>query len=112
MVGAEDRLKGHESRRRTMAHVADHLSVSDLEQQYRSVIIPTRADDHALAQSRRPMDMMSQGWSMRRFQASQQWSTMSRQEANTRLDNQFARRNGQMFSTGFNSGARAGSRPA
>src|SRR3954447_6788414 len=35
-------------------------------------LIPTRADDHALAQSRRPMDMMSQGWSMRRFQASQQ----------------------------------------
>src|SRR3954464_11163635 len=30
-----DRLKGHESRRRTMAHVADHLSVSALEQQYR-----------------------------------------------------------------------------
>src|SRR3954451_23005751 len=35
-------------------------------------LIPTRADPHALAQSRRPMDMMSQGWSMRRFQASQQ----------------------------------------
>src|SRR3954462_9598158 len=35
----------------------------------------TRADHHALdalAQSRRPMDMMIQGWSMRRFQASQQ----------------------------------------
>src|SRR3954447_13250174 len=30
-----DRLKGHESGRRTMAHVADHLSVSALEQQYR-----------------------------------------------------------------------------
>ena len=35
-------------------------------------LIPTRADHHALAQSRRPMDMMSQGWSMRRFHASQQ----------------------------------------
>src|SRR4051812_28123512 len=38
-------------------------------------IIPTRADHHALdalAQSRRPMDMMIQGWSMRRFHASQQ----------------------------------------
>src|SRR4051794_15205155 len=38
-------------------------------------LIPTRADHHALdalAQSRRPMDMMIQGWSMRRFQASQQ----------------------------------------
>src|SRR4051794_3036094 len=34
---------------------------------------------------------------------------MSRQEANTRLDNQLSRTNCQMFSTGFNSGARAGS---
>src|SRR3954452_7150275 len=33
---------------------------------------------------------------------------MSRQEANTRLDNQLSRKNCQMFSTGFNSGARAG----
>src|SRR3954462_6415993 len=33
---------------------------------------------------------------------------MSREEANTRLDNQFSRRNCQIFSTGFNSGARAG----
>src|SRR4051812_19310359 len=40
-------------------------------------LIPTRADHHALAQSRRPMDMMIQGWSMRRFHAEQQWSTMS-----------------------------------
>src|SRR3954470_12705489 len=32
-------------------------------------VIPTRADHHALAQSRRPMDMMIQGWSMRRFHA-------------------------------------------
>src|SRR4051812_27232516 len=33
-------------------------------------LIPTRADHHALdalAQSRRPMDMTIQGWSMRRF---------------------------------------------
>ena len=35
-------------------------------------LTPTRADHPALAQSRRPMDMMIQGWSMRRFQASQQ----------------------------------------
>src|SRR3954447_19028682 len=34
---------------------------------------------------------------------------MPRQEANTRLDNQLSRRNCQIFSTGFNSGARAGS---
>src|ERR671916_1278017 len=43
MVGAEDRLKGQESRRRTMAHVADHLSVSALEQQYRSCTDVTAA---------------------------------------------------------------------
>src|SRR4051794_438111 len=42
-----------------------------------TMLIPTRADHHALAQSRRPMDMMIQGWSMRRFHAEQQWSTMS-----------------------------------
>src|SRR3954451_3407493 len=38
-------------------------------------LIPTRADHHALdalAQSRRPMDMMIQGWSMRLFHAEQQ----------------------------------------
>src|SRR4051794_34155694 len=34
---------------------------------------------------------------------------MSREGANTRLDNQFSRRNCQIFSTGFNSGARADS---
>src|SRR3954463_15864759 len=49
--------------------------------------IPTRADPHALAQSRRPMDMMSQGWSMRRIQATKQRSTMSRQEGTTRPHN-------------------------
>src|SRR3954466_9405282 len=38
----------------------------------RNVIIPTRADPHALAQWRRPMDIMSQGWSIRRLHASQQ----------------------------------------
>src|SRR3954466_13008904 len=42
-LGAEDRLKGHESRRRTMAHGADHLSVSALEQQYRSCTDVTAA---------------------------------------------------------------------
>ena len=40
-------------------------------------VIPTRADHHALAQLRRPMDMMIQGWLMRRFHASQQWSMRS-----------------------------------
>src|ERR671913_1604734 len=43
MVGAEDRLKRQESRRRTMAHVADHLSVSALEQPYRSCTDVTAA---------------------------------------------------------------------
>src|SRR3954468_15078814 len=38
-----DRLKRHESRRRTMAHGADHLSVSALEQQYRSCTDVTAA---------------------------------------------------------------------
>src|SRR4051812_18201872 len=38
-----DRLKRHESRRRTMAHEADHLSVSALEQQYRSCTDVTAA---------------------------------------------------------------------
>src|SRR3954451_6044125 len=48
--------------------------LAERKQQQEAVgdLIPTRADHHALAQSRRPMDMMSQGWSMRRFQASQQ----------------------------------------
>src|SRR5215210_1739443 len=35
-VGDADRLARHESGRRTMAHVADHLSVSALEEAYRS----------------------------------------------------------------------------
>src|SRR3954452_1160610 len=42
-IGNADRLKRHESRRRTMAHVADHLSVSALEQQYRSCTDVTTA---------------------------------------------------------------------
>jgi hypothetical protein len=35
-------------------------------------LIPTDADAHALAQSRRPMDMISQGRSVSLVQASQQ----------------------------------------
>ena len=53
--------------------------------------------------------MMSQGWSVSLFQASQQWSRMSGEEVKIRFDNQFSRRNCQMVSTGFNSGALAGS---
>ena len=40
-------------------------------------LIPIGADPHALTQSRKPMDMMVQGWSTSLFQASQQWSRMS-----------------------------------
>jgi hypothetical protein len=40
-------------------------------------VIPSLTDQHPCAQSRRPMDMMFQGWSARLFQAEQQWSTMS-----------------------------------
>ena len=40
---AVDRLRCRESRRRAMAHVADHLSVSALEQQYRSCTDVTAA---------------------------------------------------------------------
>jgi aspartyl-tRNA(Asn)/glutamyl-tRNA(Gln) amidotransferase subunit A len=35
-------------------------------------LIPTPTDQNRCAQSRRPMDVMRQGWSMRRFQAWQQ----------------------------------------
>jgi len=57
------------------------FSINTMDTPILLVLIPTRADHHALdalAQSRRPIDMMSQGWSVRRFQASQQWATMSR----------------------------------
>src|SRR5215212_11343964 len=42
-VGDADRLARHESGRRTMAHVADHLSVSALEEAYRSCTDVTAA---------------------------------------------------------------------
>src|SRR3954447_16904288 len=42
-IGNADRLKRHESGGRTMAPVADHLSVSALEQQYRSCTDVTAA---------------------------------------------------------------------
>src|SRR3954467_8588835 len=42
-IGNTDRLKRHESRRRTMAQVAGHLSVLALEQQYRSCTDVTAA---------------------------------------------------------------------
>src|SRR5215211_4387314 len=43
MVGVEDRLRRHKPGRRAMAHVADHLSVSALEHQYRSCTDVTAA---------------------------------------------------------------------
>ena len=42
-----------------------------------SVLIPSLFDQNLYAQSRRPMDMMRQGWSTILFQAAQQWSRMS-----------------------------------
>src|SRR3954463_1463099 len=55
------------------AELAGRLVTEDATNpKYKDDVIPTRADPHALdalAQSRRPMDMMIQGWSMRRFQA-------------------------------------------
>jgi len=40
-------------------------------------LIPNLIDQNLYAQSRKPMDMILQGWSMSLFQASQQWSTRS-----------------------------------
>ena len=40
-------------------------------------LIPKLTDQNRYAQSRRPMDMILQGWSTSLFQASQQWSTIS-----------------------------------
>ena len=42
-----------------------------------SPIIPARIDQNPSAHERRPMDRMRQGWSMRSFQAAQQWAMMS-----------------------------------
>ena len=42
-----------------------------------SAHIPARIDQDPSAHERRPMDRMRQGWSMRSFQAAQQWATMS-----------------------------------
>jgi hypothetical protein len=50
------------------------LNMAELEF---AILIPIGADPHALTQSRKPMDMMVQGWSTSLFQASQQWSRMS-----------------------------------
>jgi hypothetical protein len=41
------------------------------------LMIPARIDQNPCAQSRLPMDRMRHGWSMRSFQAAQQWATMS-----------------------------------
>ena len=42
-----------------------------------AALIPSPADQDRCAQSRRPMDMIRQGWSTSLFQAAQQWSRMS-----------------------------------
>src|SRR4051794_506738 len=62
---------------RTVQHISDESGRKEISARGPCTIrlyelIPTRADHHALdalAQSRRPMDMMSQGWSMSLFQA-------------------------------------------
>src|SRR5215213_3579959 len=79
-------------------------------------LIPSPGDQNLWAQSRSPMDqsrslmdMMSQGRSVSLFHASQQWSRMSPEEAKIRFEIQLSRMYCQMFSTGFNSGALAGS---
>jgi hypothetical protein len=40
-------------------------------------LIPSLSDQYPWAQSRRPMEVILQGWLTRVFQAKQQWSTMS-----------------------------------
>lgn len=43
----------------------------------RNRLIPTSANQNRCAQSRIPIDMIFQGWSISLFHASQQWATMS-----------------------------------
>jgi len=72
-------------------------------------LIPSLVDHNRCAHSRRPMDMIIQGWSTKRFQAWQQWSRMSSYEVKTRLESQLSRMNCQTFSTGLSSGDLGGS---
>ena len=46
-------------------------------QLFKLAVIPTRIDQNPCAHARRPMERMRHGWSMRSFQAAQQWATMS-----------------------------------
>src|SRR5207302_4467937 len=64
----------------------------------RQSVIPRLTDQDRCAQSRKPMDMMVQGWSTSLFQAWQQWSRMSWWDWNIRLESQLSRMNCQMFS--------------
>ena len=45
--------------------------------QSESALVPSPIEQDRWAQSRSPMDMMSQGWSTSLFHAAQQWSRMS-----------------------------------
>src|SRR4051794_41765737 len=68
-------------------------------------LIPTRADHHALdalAQSRRPMDMMIQGWSMRRVHAPEELSAVLRGEADTGVEQQVSCRECPKVVAGLN----------
>src|SRR4051794_40071715 len=74
-IAPRNRFNGAISRPARNGKSAGHEPMRIGTREFRKELIPTRADHHALdalAQSRRPMDMMSQGWSMRRFHASQQ----------------------------------------
>jgi|TARA_B110000196_G_scaffold213666_1_gene183270 hypothetical protein len=54
------------------------------------------------------MDMIFQGCSINFFQASQRSVLMSSCDLKALFDNQFARMNGQIFSTGLSAGDRGG----
>ena len=55
------------------------------------------------------MDMIFHGWSMRRFQAKQQWSRMSAWDLKTRFESRLPGINCPKVLTGLSSGERGGS---
>src|SRR5215470_9386186 len=87
----------------TVNHIQAHLGSARVSLSH-GELVPDLSDQNPWAQSRRPMDMMAHGWSTSLFQASQQWSRMSLEDRNTRLESQFSRMNCQTFSTGLSSG--------
>src|SRR4051794_8617558 len=64
--------KLNESQRRALVNIVESGPMPAIHGVVRwrlKDLIPTCIEDYALAQSRRPMDMMIQGWSIRRFHA-------------------------------------------